>query len=160
MAGLGVSDPRTWDAGSWLSDIVPHLAFGAVVYAALPEPPSRAAAPPKTPPGVVGWDQSERREMARRVNENTADLVAKRPDRFGNFATLPELFEKEVRHGRIHDGCHHHSHRDHDLARPVDILGVLGRCPPPQRRRRIPTHWGPRGNPHSSPRGNQRDACP
>jgi hypothetical protein len=49
-ARLGVSDPRTWDAGSWLSDIVPHLAFGAVVYAALPEPPSRAAAPPKTPP--------------------------------------------------------------------------------------------------------------
>lgn len=35
MARLGVSDPRTWDATSWLSDIVPHLAFGAVVYAAL-----------------------------------------------------------------------------------------------------------------------------
>jgi len=42
-----------------------------------------------TAPSVVGWDQSERREMARRVNEYTADLVAKRPDRFGNFATLP-----------------------------------------------------------------------
>jgi uncharacterized membrane protein len=28
-AGLGVSDPRTWDAGSWLSDIVPHLAPAA-----------------------------------------------------------------------------------------------------------------------------------
>jgi aminocarboxymuconate-semialdehyde decarboxylase len=27
--------------------------------------------------------------MARRVNEYTADLVAKRPGRFGNFATLP-----------------------------------------------------------------------
>jgi len=27
--------------------------------------------------------------MARRVNEYTADLVAKQPDRFGNFATLP-----------------------------------------------------------------------
>jgi hypothetical protein len=26
-ARLGVSDPRTWDAGSWLSDIAPHLAF-------------------------------------------------------------------------------------------------------------------------------------
>src|SRR4029077_20508103 len=44
---LGVSDPRTWDAASWLSDIVPHLAFGAVVYAALPQ--SRAAAPPSVP---------------------------------------------------------------------------------------------------------------
>jgi hypothetical protein len=35
MARLGVSDPRTWDLTSWLSDIVPHLAYGAVVYAAL-----------------------------------------------------------------------------------------------------------------------------
>jgi uncharacterized membrane protein len=52
-AALGVSDPRTWDATSWLSDIVPHLAFGAVVYAALAEPlpseASAAAAPPVEP---------------------------------------------------------------------------------------------------------------
>ena len=40
-------------------------------------------------PSVVGWAQSERREMARRINEYTADLVADRPDRFGSFATLP-----------------------------------------------------------------------
>jgi uncharacterized membrane protein len=52
-AGLGVSDPRTWDSGSWLSDVVPHLAFGAVVYAALPGPPSRTAVPPKTPPAAT-----------------------------------------------------------------------------------------------------------
>jgi predicted TIM-barrel fold metal-dependent hydrolase len=42
-----------------------------------------------TAPGIVSWDKSERREMARRVNEYTADLVAKRPDRFGHFATVP-----------------------------------------------------------------------
>ena len=42
-----------------------------------------------TAPGVVGWDNSGRREMARRINEYTAGLVAKRPDRFGHFATLP-----------------------------------------------------------------------
>jgi 6-methylsalicylate decarboxylase len=42
-----------------------------------------------TAPGIVGWDKSERRDMARRINEYTADLVAKRPDRFGNFATVP-----------------------------------------------------------------------
>jgi aminocarboxymuconate-semialdehyde decarboxylase len=42
-----------------------------------------------TAPSVVKWYKSQRREMARRVNEYTADLVAKRPDRFGNFATLP-----------------------------------------------------------------------
>ena len=42
MARLGVSDPRTWDLTSWLSDIVPHLAYGAVVYAALAVlPPDR-----------------------------------------------------------------------------------------------------------------------
>ena len=35
MAILGVSDPRSWNASSWLSDVMPHLAFGAVVYAAL-----------------------------------------------------------------------------------------------------------------------------
>jgi uncharacterized membrane protein len=51
-AELGVSDPQTWDAGSWLSDIVPHLAFGAVVYAALREPPSRPGVPPETPPAA------------------------------------------------------------------------------------------------------------
>ena len=27
--------PRTWDAASWLSDAVPHLAYGAVTWAAL-----------------------------------------------------------------------------------------------------------------------------
>ena len=42
-----------------------------------------------TLPSVVGWPETERREMARRVNEYTAGLVAARPRRFGNFATLP-----------------------------------------------------------------------
>jgi 6-methylsalicylate decarboxylase len=40
-------------------------------------------------PSVVGWEGSERREMARQVNEFAADVVAKRPNRFGSFATLP-----------------------------------------------------------------------
>jgi hypothetical protein len=35
MARLGISDPREWDAASWLSDAVPHLAFGVVTYATL-----------------------------------------------------------------------------------------------------------------------------
>lgn len=35
-----------------------------------------------TAPGIVGWEKSDRREMARRVNEYTADLVARRSDRF------------------------------------------------------------------------------
>jgi hypothetical protein len=53
MAVLGVSDPRTWDAASWLSDVVPHLVFGAVVYAGLAEPPSGSAAPATTPPAAT-----------------------------------------------------------------------------------------------------------
>ena len=42
-----------------------------------------------TAPSVVGWKPRERRDMTRRVNEYTANLVAKTPHRFGNFATLP-----------------------------------------------------------------------
>jgi hypothetical protein len=32
MAALGVTDPRSWDAASWLSDAVPHLAYGLVTW--------------------------------------------------------------------------------------------------------------------------------
>jgi hypothetical protein len=31
MAVLGISDPRTWSATDWISDVVPHLAYGVVV---------------------------------------------------------------------------------------------------------------------------------
>jgi hypothetical protein len=31
MTVLGVTDPRTWSAVDWISDLVPHLAYGAVV---------------------------------------------------------------------------------------------------------------------------------
>jgi hypothetical protein len=30
MSALGITDPRTWSATDWLSDVVPHLAYGAV----------------------------------------------------------------------------------------------------------------------------------
>jgi hypothetical protein len=30
MTALGITDPRTWSAADWVSDIVPHLAYGAV----------------------------------------------------------------------------------------------------------------------------------
>lgn len=42
-----------------------------------------------TAPGVKGWSGQEKRDLARKVNEYTADVVAKHPTRFGNFATLP-----------------------------------------------------------------------
>jgi hypothetical protein len=35
MAALGISDPRSWSASDWISDAVPHLAFGLVTGAAL-----------------------------------------------------------------------------------------------------------------------------
>lgn len=35
MTALGVTDPRTWDATSWFSDIIPHVAYGAVTAAVL-----------------------------------------------------------------------------------------------------------------------------
>ena len=31
MTVLGVTDPRTWSAADWVSDVVPHLAYAAVV---------------------------------------------------------------------------------------------------------------------------------
>jgi len=35
MAALKVSDPRTWSATDWASDLVPHLVYGLVTYATL-----------------------------------------------------------------------------------------------------------------------------
>jgi hypothetical protein len=35
MTLLGVTDPRTWPAKSWVVDIVPHLAYGAVTAAVM-----------------------------------------------------------------------------------------------------------------------------
>ena len=35
MTGLGVTDPRTWSRADWLSDVVPHVGFGAVTAAVL-----------------------------------------------------------------------------------------------------------------------------
>ena len=35
MTVLGVTDPRTWSATDWVSDVVPHLAYAAVVKATM-----------------------------------------------------------------------------------------------------------------------------
>lgn len=35
IARLGVSEPRRWAAGDWLSDAVPHLVYGVVTHATL-----------------------------------------------------------------------------------------------------------------------------
>jgi hypothetical protein len=33
MTALGITDPRTWSVSSWVSDVVPHLAYGLVTAA-------------------------------------------------------------------------------------------------------------------------------
>lgn len=33
ITALGISDPRTWRRSDWISDIVPHLAYGLTAAA-------------------------------------------------------------------------------------------------------------------------------
>jgi hypothetical protein len=35
MTVLKITDPRQWSTSDWLSDLVPHLAYGVVAAAAL-----------------------------------------------------------------------------------------------------------------------------
>ncbi|MGY1620101.1 hypothetical protein ACI797_25465 [Geodermatophilus sp. SYSU D00691] len=35
MTALGITDPRTWSATDWISDLVPHLVYGLVLEATL-----------------------------------------------------------------------------------------------------------------------------
>ena len=42
-----------------------------------------------TAPAISDWTADERPEIARQVNDYTASVVARWPERFGNFATLP-----------------------------------------------------------------------
>ncbi|MHA6765203.1 hypothetical protein [Streptacidiphilus sp. PAMC 29251] len=35
MGALGVSDPRSWSRTDWISDALPHLAYGLATYATL-----------------------------------------------------------------------------------------------------------------------------
>jgi predicted TIM-barrel fold metal-dependent hydrolase len=73
-------DPSGWASPSWSPD-------SALVFMDSQEIATGVLS--LTAPSVQGWSADEARDMARRVNEYTAGLVSKRPDRFGNFATLP-----------------------------------------------------------------------
>jgi hypothetical protein len=35
LMALGITDPRTWSAGEWRSDLVPHAAYGVTTAAAV-----------------------------------------------------------------------------------------------------------------------------
>jgi aminocarboxymuconate-semialdehyde decarboxylase len=79
LSGHG-GDPSGWHSPAWSVDTA--LAFMDAQRIA-------TAVLSLTAPGVTGWEAAGRRAMARRVNEFGADLVARWPDRFGSFATLP-----------------------------------------------------------------------
>ena len=73
-------DPSGWHSPAWSADT--SRAFMDTQQIA-------TAVLSLTAPSVTGWEATGRREMARRINEFSAALVARRPDRFGTFATLP-----------------------------------------------------------------------
>jgi hypothetical protein len=37
MVAMGITDPRTWGTTGWISDLVPHLAYGLATAAAFEE---------------------------------------------------------------------------------------------------------------------------
>lgn len=73
-------DPSGWHSPDWSPDAA--LAF-------MDDQQIATGILSLTAPGVKGWPREDRRVMARRVNDYTAGLVARRPNRFGNFATVP-----------------------------------------------------------------------
>lgn len=54
IAALGISDPRTWTLSDWLSDALPHLAYGAATHSALVALEQPAAVRPRATARVVG----------------------------------------------------------------------------------------------------------
>ncbi|MEO9220562.1 MAG: hypothetical protein ABI251_02070 [Mycobacteriaceae bacterium] len=42
MAALGISDPRAWGLSAWVSDVVPHLAYGVVTHGVVHAQPTEA----------------------------------------------------------------------------------------------------------------------
>lgn len=73
-------DAAGWHSSSWSPQIAIDFMDSLQIATGMLSLPA---------PGIIGWRGSDRRDMARRVNEYTAALVAQRPGRFGNFATLP-----------------------------------------------------------------------
>jgi 6-methylsalicylate decarboxylase len=73
-------DPSGWHSPAWSADTSLAFMDGQRIATAVLS---------LTAPSVTGWETASRREMARRVNEFSAELVARWPDRFGSFATLP-----------------------------------------------------------------------
>jgi predicted TIM-barrel fold metal-dependent hydrolase len=72
-------DPSGWDSPLWSpEDAISYMDSLEIATGVLS----------LTAPSIEGWAGKERADMARRVNDYGADLVQRRPDRFGFFATL------------------------------------------------------------------------
>jgi predicted TIM-barrel fold metal-dependent hydrolase len=79
LSGHG-GDPSGWQSPAWsVESSVAFMDAQRIAKAVLS----------LTTPGVTGWHGAARRDIARQVNEFGAEVVARRPDRFGSFATLP-----------------------------------------------------------------------
>src|SRR3712207_1657050 len=67
MTVLGVTDPRTWSATDWISDLVPHLAYGVVVKTTMDpfDRPSRSPHSPGPTPFNASRPRPPRRAPAR-----------------------------------------------------------------------------------------------
>src|SRR5258705_4682516 len=77
-------DPSGWSTPAWSPDA--SLAF-------MDDQQIATAVLSLTAPGVTVWQGPARRNMARRVNEFAAGLVAQRPDRFGAFHLPKQSFQ-------------------------------------------------------------------
>ena len=89
-------DPSGWDSPLWSpEDAISYMDSLEIATGVLS----------LTAPSIEGWAAKERADMARRVNEYGADLVQRRPDRFGFFATLalPDVDAALTEVGRAFD---------------------------------------------------------
>lgn len=78
MTVLGVTDPRTWSALDWVSDVVPHLAYAAVTVAILEGLDSRSVSPAQR-----GGRSAGCRNPRSRATEVTRATVRKATGRTG-----------------------------------------------------------------------------
>ncbi|WP_411958857.1 amidohydrolase family protein [Pseudomonas sp. s4] len=73
-------DPSGWSCPAWSED-------SALAY--MDSVQIETGILSLTAPSIKGWNGQAKLDMARKVNEYTANVVAHHPTRFGNFATLP-----------------------------------------------------------------------
>ncbi|BEP14219.1 hypothetical protein acdb102_25300 [Acidothermaceae bacterium B102] len=125
VAALGVSDPRTWSAADWASDVVPHLAYGAATHAVLTaferhDAPRRARTGIARRAFVLGWACGGRTSFGpaalaltarkpvtgiRRARSIGAVLSATGEIVVDKLPTTPSRLEPQVLGGRIASGA-------------------------------------------------------